>query len=130
MKKYKLSEVIAMLEKNPELRFIRKASNFHENDVEFFLKNGRFRTNSNTDAFMAANLFNWEFELIQQPVTFIEAVKAYAEGKTIRCEFGNIDYIYKPTELSGRLVDQNKIAIGESEILEGTWYIEEGDSND
>lgn len=73
-------------------------------------------------------LANREWELVQEPVSFMEAVKAYAEGKTIRCERKLDITIYDPNNRIHNpqwLVDNNRNPICSHEILNGQWFIEE-----
>lgn len=58
-------------------------------------------------------------------VPFMDAVKAYVEGKTIRCEsdFANTT-VYVPAAIS-HFVDQHSLSVSPDEILAGKWYIEE-----
>ena len=62
-----------------------------------------------------------------KPVTFMEAIKAYWDGKTIHHKYnvgsGVSEYI--PQEDGGRLIDESGIAITASEIMEGDWFIKE-----
>ncbi len=62
-----------------------------------------------------------------KPVTFMEAIKAYWDGKTIHHKYnvgsGVSEYI--PQEGGGRLIDESGIAITASEIIDGGWYIVE-----
>jgi hypothetical protein len=127
-KKYKTSEAIAMLEQNPRLRF-----NCVANGVPGELRVGVNGAISYIDNLAIYN----QWELIQQSVDFLTAVKAYSEGKTIRCEF--IGYngkkytaIYddkKENSKYNQLVDNNSDIVSDpvccEEILNGTWYVEE-----
>lgn len=125
--KYKTSEAIAMLEKNPSLRFkdyddILYASKygyimFERKGYSKDCPAGRFEGNVN---------LNTKWELIQQPVSFMEAVKAYSEGKTIRCEDSMWKTrIYEPCEFSSEMKDTRDVAVSPEEILEGKWYVED-----
>lgn len=75
-----------------------------------------------------------EVEEISQEVSFLEAVKAYNEGKTIRCEIKNSCIparIYKPKYPGSNvnpMIDVIGTAVNTKEILEGLWYLE--DSNE
>jgi hypothetical protein len=60
-----------------------------------------------------------------KPVDFMTAVKAYAEGKTIVCEWKEQKFTYTPRKYDARLIDNNKNTIGYTEILEGYWFIRE-----
>lgn len=130
MKKYKTWEVIKMLTENPELKFewtkqVMPGSYIQvENGIVVW--SGR-----NQQGNSMYTCLDDEWALVQQPVTFIQAIKAYAEGKTIRCEYispdkHNIENIYKPSGMKiSCLKDENcKMAVSDYEILNGTWYIE------
>ena len=145
MKKYKTWEVIKMLTENPTLIFklentgygmakIRKmiirngyfhcVSYNHDCDrIEYSLGQGNF--NGNID-------ISSEWTLVQEPVSFMEAIKAYHEGKTIRCEYVEEEFIYEPTEekkvseqIGFIIRDCDFSSVCTGEILEGKWYIEE-----
>ena len=64
-----------------------------------------------------------KFIPIQKPVSFMEAIKARCEGKTIKVVLRNNERIYKDN--SAGLKDQNGGYLTPLEILEGKWYIEE-----
>jgi hypothetical protein len=74
-----------------------------------------------------------ELEEIPQPVPFLDAVKAYAEGKTVECTVGNSKYVYSPNgfnhdESLGYFFKPDKypdMPISTKEILEGIWKIKE-----
>ena len=66
---------------------------------------------------------NAKFIPIQKPVSFMEAIKARYEGKTIKVVLCNNERIYKDN--SAGLKDQNGGYLTPLEILEGKWYIEE-----
>ena len=74
---------------------------------------------------------NTKFYKIQQPVDFIEAVKAYSKGKKIRCSLNSkTDVYFKAKSYEGGfnlLVDEYGDGIDDTEILGGEWYIEEDD---
>ena len=63
-----------------------------------------------------------------KPVPFMEAVKAYSEGKTVDCKVGNCRYVYQKCEGDTpykAMHEKNDESSGVSakEILEGTWHI-------
>ena len=142
MKKYSTSEAIAMLEKNPrakltttlggnkyELLVDGKNNNYFVFNV--YTKNGEKISSSTGGGGFNYNIpTDLKWELIQQPVDFLTAVKAYSEGKTIRCELSdNSNLLYAMIKGFGTfhpMVDKDrKSAITQTEILEGTWYVED-----
>lgn len=71
--------------------------------------------------------------MIQQPVGFMEAVKALNEGDTIYCQY-TCDYTNeknKPfkhtyeTQSNGKMLDERNESPTLWMILNGNWYIEE-----
>jgi len=77
---------------------------------------------------IAGALLNGQWTLVSEPpkpVDFLTAVKAYAEGKTIVCEWKEQKFTYTPRKYDARLIDNNKNTIGYTEILEGYWFIRE-----
>ena len=68
-------------------------------------------------------IINTKFIPIQKSVSFMEAIKARYEGKTIKVVLCNNERIYKDN--SAGLKDQNGGYLTPLEILEGKWYIEE-----
>mgnify|MGYP006910608483 CR=1 FL=1 len=138
--KYKTSEAIAMLEKNPKLQFKSIPELYMTPAV---LKSDDYKGIQVTTLDGKCDVcyrVNDTWELIQQPIPFMEAVKAYSEGKTIRCEIGNNEPSFYSREvaisvLTGKkiygstcLIDNHGGTITTEEILEGTWYVE--DSNE
>lgn len=69
-------------------------------------------------------IINTKFIPIQKSVSFMEAVKAFSEGKVIECELDDERIIYGD-EYKNQLMDSNNLAIGPDEILNGKWYIKE-----
>jgi hypothetical protein len=127
-KKYKTSEAIAMLEKNQKLRFVVSDDPLASGH-KFLTVGALKRLECTTTKFSLNNevFLDTEWELVQQPVSFMEAVKAYSEGKTIRCEINAEKYIYKPLgeDCYNAVKDDENIAVSAKEILEGRWYVEE-----
>ena len=68
-------------------------------------------------------IINAKFIPVQKPVSFMEAIKARYEGKTIKVVLRNNERIYEDN--SAGLKDQNGGYLTPLEILEGKWYIEE-----
>ena len=76
------------------------------------------------DEYLRGYISEWtEIQKIQQPIPFMEAVEAYSEGKTIRCE---INGGYKGFSPCG-LKHANATFLA-NDILEGLWFVE--DSNE
>lgn len=78
------------------------------------------------------NIFG-TFIPIQQPVSFMEAIKAYSKGKTIEVNTKSYSTLYKPAErnsMGDELLDEDGEVINLKEILEGKWYIQEDNAND
>lgn len=71
-----------------------------------------------------------EWELIQESVPFLEAVKAYSKGKTIRCTLpgDSIELIFKEHSecgYGGWFSSDGDVPVSTRHILDGKWYIEE-----
>lgn len=79
------------------------------------------------------NVFiNENWELVQQTVTFMEAMEAYKNKKVIKCKIENREYFYnglyhnfKFEEMTSLRDNKKQGGISVEEILNGTWYIEE-----
>lgn len=65
-----------------------------------------------------------KLQVIQKPVSFMEAVKAFSKRKVIECELNGEKFIYGD-EYKNQLMDSNELAVGPNEILNGKWYIKE-----
>ena len=67
-----------------------------------------------------------EWEEVQEPVSFTEAIKASYGGKTIYCILEQEKYVYPPliNEFS-TLIDGEHDGLSVAEILCGKWYIKE-----
>jgi hypothetical protein len=135
MKKYKTWEAIKLIGENKENKFTDSSKRTLTLDGR-----GNITIISSLGEDLKNRCFNpdREWELVQQPVSFLEAVKAYAEGKTISCNIGKRTYVYRPNEkakvfnsMGGYLLvdvyNENE-AISTEEILKGEWFI--GGSND
>lgn len=139
MKTFKTSEMIAMLEGNPKLKFQAIDGN----------RSPKVQTVSITEESMG--YLAWDYRGISQfainenalkaiwilikpepkEVTFMDAIKAFDEGKTIYCKTEGAGEIqYKRIDGYGEyqsMEDDDGDSITQTEILEGKWYIEVGE---
>lgn len=124
MKTMKTWEMIKALTENPKKKFKSKCSNRTNVKVNGVLnvvwEEGKLDGEELTVALDA------EWEEIQQPVPFMEAIEAYHNKKTIRCESEDFDTrYYNPVVYIGAVIkDTTGIGITSHEILNGKWYIE------
>ena len=148
--KYKTSEAIAMLEKNPMAKLTTTLSgNKYELLVDgknnnYFVFNVYTKNGEKISSSTGGGGFNYniptdlKWELIQQPVDFLTAVKAYSEGKTIRCERnGRIEGWLIPDMAKSKIVGEKcwvKLFLNPTKmdrnlsttnILQDSWYVEE-----
>ncbi|HCL4578725.1 hypothetical protein EXM36_02960 [Clostridium botulinum] len=73
---------------------------------------------------------NWlgsKFKMIKKDkkVEFIEAIKAFTKGKTIKVQYKNIIEIYEPEEFNGEYILTDGDTLSPENILHGEWYIKE-----
>lgn len=111
----KLWEALKELEENPKKVF-KSNNGFGEvtlgysNGIEFIgvqkTKNGTF----------LSELRDWQE--VKQPVTWQEAIEAWANGKKIRCKCEGGETFYRPSKESSACFTAKL-------ITHGTWYIED-----
>ena len=69
-----------------------------------------------------------KFIVVEKPVSFIEAIKAYTNGKDIMCELDGGHIVYKNKFCEDNCVnilnDDYGDRISAEEILNGEWYID------
>jgi len=127
-------EVIKALYENPRLQFKNKrfggVLGYDENGHLAWLsgvpKVGEiFTIHYNPGHPFATGNYDDDWELVPQPVPFLEAVKAYSEGKTVECKskgFGT--RVYEPgVNHPYAMIDQSDTAVTAHEILHGEWLI-------
>jgi hypothetical protein len=126
----KLWEVLKALEENPEKKFETDSGKFKS---IFSAKGGFFHLDVYNDgrlipqeygggAFNGNVCLGKEWQEIKQPVTWQEAIEAWANGKTIRCEDGGSGCLFS----GGRnTLTDSAGPIDRYQITKGTWYIEE-----
>lgn len=87
--------------------------------------NGAFRAETGLRLYVSDNTVVEEIK--PKPVPFIEAVKAYRDGKSITCEWRDLRSVYNLScGDTAMFKDVNCATLTAGEILDGTWYIEEG----
>jgi hypothetical protein len=133
MKKYKTYEAIQMLSENKDLRFTMMNSD--KIRFEMFLDEEGFLAvdaNSAIRSFEGNVRVDDEWTLIKQPVSFMEAIKSYSDGKNIYVEIKDTIINYSPNEDENfndsygyAMYDTDDNTITTAEILNGKWYIGE-----
>ena len=128
MKFMKTWEVLKELTENPNKRF-RLPS----------WEDGRYITATNTGLIVneileLANVsrLKVDWEILPQEVTWQEALEAWANGKTVKCTARGYDNIYQKYDVvddcdDSFLLDEVGNPLDAYEILEGKWYILEGE---
>jgi hypothetical protein len=118
MKKYETWEVFKELSisTNSNLKFKNVISN---NTME--IKGGEYVV-WNSGSNISLNDFS-KWELVQEPVSFMEAVKAFRNDKTIYCIKDECKRIFNGRK-QFELKDNNGQYITSAEILNGKWFIE------
>ena len=75
----------------------------------------------NGGAFNGNVALDLDWQLVRQPVTWQEAIQAWADGKTIKCEHGQITFVYNhDDEFFG-----NHSGVHKRLFTKGTWYVED-----
>jgi hypothetical protein len=119
----KTSEMIAMLEKNKDLSFIRKCNGekYALNDSGCLSRVGAYG--------VAANLrIDDEWTLVRTPVTWQEAIQAWSEGENIWCECGGCRDGSKCRNPIRRFTKISSLKdICKSCIANGIWHIGDAD---
>ena len=59
---------------------------------------------------------NLDWQLVRQPVTWQEAIQAWADGNTIRLAMPGWEQVWRPT---------NAVELNQCRIKDGTWYVED-----
>jgi len=124
MKTYKTWEVIKMLSENNDLEFKTNIGNVSLKEIddckEMVWEEGTpFEINYYT--------LCYEWELIQEPVLFEDALKAFMNGQAVTCELMRNKARYRKLDINGVLIDEEGDAISAKEILEGAWFVESED---
>jgi len=122
MKTYSTKEVLNELCDNTNLSFKLQGSNNRFLKVS---KNGFFviMLNDEERRFDGNVRITDIWTLVQQPVTFMDAIRAFDNGKIIKSVNIEFESIY--SRENNDLIDQDNESISAGEILSATWYIEE-----
>lgn len=119
MKKYTFIEAVKKLEENTRLVL----SNVNDPEIKLKINADGWITDGVGD-YSYVNL-NTEWYIDNPPVDFIEAVRAYRNGKPIYCTDGFSKYTYEPQK--NVLEDKDGIGLSPNEILNYKWFIKEGE---
>ncbi len=115
-------EVYKMALENPKAKFKRLA---HKETFELNEKGqliSIFSDAAKTD--YACPKIDEEWELVREPVDFMAAIKAYANGKRIRVVWSSDERIYGTKDKAYPILDNKGEGISVEEILDGKWFIE------
>lgn len=123
MKTYKTWEVMRKLAENPDLRFKTEDK---ETDTELTISVDEYgylnvegkRCCDGADGNI--NL-NHDWNIVQQKIEFIEAMKKHENGEAVCCKLKGKTFIYRESEL----IDQHGSTISGTEILNGEWFATE-----
>lgn len=122
---YKTSEMIAMLEVNQELKFLCVGIKNAEYD-SISVNDGVVCWNGDAESplYIVTDQDKDRWQLIEEPkeVSFIEAVKAFHEGKTIKSKL-KFEHTYNKNENGNTLIDENENAVSSEEIIYSKWFI-------
>jgi len=123
--------MIAMLEKNPKLRF--KGDKWIDGSVLQLDKEGHIeivsypgnRISAETVLAYIPSRINWT--LVREPVPVWEAIKAYVEGKNISCNYEESwdGYPKKKSEILFTHKEYEGVGFTSHLLLNGIWYIED-----
>jgi hypothetical protein len=134
MKKYKTWEITKALTENPNHEFKRVSDGMifrTSKQIENGKEVARYISQiTSPKGWADCVTLSDEWELIQQPIPFMEAVKACSEGKTIYCttkDGSSFTYAHRGG-LYGSLEERDGSGLSANEILNGVWYVE--DSNE
>lgn len=130
MTEYTLDQMIEKFRRNPNLKFKYIGEESHKMTLgnNLHLSEYGYVANEEGKPVLSNFTLNSKFRLVNEPVNFMEAIKAFAEEKIIYCEFEGDKSRYIPLEddISHPLWDKNQNTITAEEILHGKWFIEEG----
>jgi hypothetical protein len=131
MKTYKTWEVIKMLTENSKLIFESNGDQIAIKDYQLIWLSTYNNVSLTLNCSMFVDMFNKNWTLVQESVSFMDASKAFGEGKNIRVEFPSsidenkiITYIFVQST-NGAGVMQSSDDLNFYMINTGKWFIEE-----
>ena len=127
MKTYKTWEVIKMLTENSKLMFKSNGDQIGIIDNSLVWLSSCKEVHFTLDCPMHIDMFNKDWALVQRPVTFMEAMKAYNRGATVRHD-GEFPHSYRYT--NGDMRDEDNACISIEEIINDNWFIEDSEPNE
>lgn len=133
MKTYETWKALKMLTQNPELRFHNKQGlRMIINSIGQVVVAHEVVALKSVGAiyscvFPVPAVEKWT--LIREPVTWQEALAAWAEGKTVKCVAEKDQFIYEEKE---QVFGPKNIwqGVGLEHLRCGTWFIEDGDADE
>ena len=116
----KLWEVLKELEENPEKVF-KSNNGFGEVTLEYSNGIKFIGIQKTRDGSFLSEIRDWQE--IKQPVTWQEAIEAWADGDTVKCVLGKSESVFFGEKIAFR--NQDASVIDKVQIREGAWYIED-----
>ena len=110
----KLWEVLKALDENHQKKFMHESG-----DQEVFFNGGVVIKEG--DARKLVYLHDWQE--VRQPVTWQEAIEAWAKGGKVKCILHGKSFTYDRSKWGNMYSGDGYLC--DSEILNGTWYIED-----
>jgi len=117
MKSYKTWETVKLLTENPRKEFKL------DDGSKIYNYKGIISCSKTHPVCMELNI-NDEWEEVLKPITWQEALEAWAKGKKVKSIFDNREFIYTQEDGIDSLVDfSDEQPLCALEILKGIWYI-------
>lgn len=120
----KLSEVIAILEERPRKKFVADKGKRMEMIAFSDGRTVQFEYTQEKNGIVIAIDTKRDWQEVKQPVSFIEAIKAFDKGSNIYCAYDNGETFYFTRKPYKGLKDACDNPIASYMILEGKWYID------
>lgn len=134
MAEYTLDQMIEKFRRNPNLKFkYVEEEPYGENEEEVIALDEIGRVvNEEGKSILSRFTLNSKFALVNEPVSFMNAVRAFDEGKIIYCLYDNVKHTFIPEwdwlrTTNNELQNVQLKSISPILILNGKWFIEEGE---